>query len=136
LAWDSGSERDSTGRELLVALGWTLIGLVKFTFLLFAGLCGLVGVLIAWRMSSGRAALRFAAVQLVVFAIVWLLLGQSLLDLPAFVHWSLELTRGYSEGMSLPVGARSWPGPGWAPARVSRCWRRTSPRSRARRAGT
>jgi len=99
--WDATRARASPAREFALALGWTLIALVKFTFLIACGLAGLAAVVIAWRGRSPREALRLAAIALAVFAAVWLALGQSLAALPEYVRWSLQLTRGYSEGMSL-----------------------------------
>lgn len=115
-AWDTGSARPSRVREACVALGWTLIGLVKFTFLLFAVLCAGAALVSAWRTRGVRAALRFALVDVVVFLAAWIALGQSPLDLPAYLAWSVDLTRGYSEGMSIPIGgvALAWAAAGGA----------------------
>lgn len=115
-AWDTGSERQNRAREVCIALGWTLIGLVKFTFLLFAVLCAGAALVSAWRTRGARAALRFALVNALVFLAVWCALGQSPLDLPAYVSWSVDLTRGYSEGMSIPIGdlALAWAAAGGA----------------------
>ena len=88
------------------------LALVKFTFLVLvaAALTVLVAglALDGERRRAGLVLAGFAA----WFLILWVAVGQSLLDLPSFLRWSTEVAAGYNEGeSSLPDrGEVAWCG--------------------------
>lgn len=92
------------GRRWLVVLAGALLAvlsLVKFTNLMLAGF----GMLCfaghhAWRRRWVDLAVGFGAFA-GFFLLGWVLCGQNLLNLPAYIFTSLEASGGYSEGMSV-----------------------------------
>ena len=83
-----------------------LLGLVKATFLFYALLMlAVVGCYLLWRYGWPRA-LATAGLFGLFFVSGWLLLGQHLANLPAYLHGSWEITRGFTQAMSLPPQTR------------------------------
>lgn len=102
-AWVSAERRASLAWFAVAVLGWTLIALVKFTFLVFAALCALAALASAWSRVSKSAWLARALLALLLPVCVWCALGQELASLPVYLGWSLELSSGYSAAMSQPA---------------------------------
>jgi hypothetical protein len=69
--------------------------------LLFATLCAYAAR--GWRGSSLLLSLTAAA-----WLVLWLVLGQSLADIPGWIHYAVEISLGYTSAMSLEI-----PGVGW-----------------------
>jgi hypothetical protein len=87
------------GRLTVTAVLLAVLSLTKFTFLMISTAVWAIVVLapgLGWRcravMASGYP---------LGWAVVWLLLGQSLGHVPCFLASSAEITRGYGEAMSL-----------------------------------
>lgn len=101
--WVLGSER---GRVRAACAGLTLLAvflLVKFSYVAPVAACAFAilashGKELSWR-SAGALALGFA----VLLALAWLSAGQSLFNVVSYLQRSLELSSGYSEGMSTPA---------------------------------
>ena len=86
-------------RDALAFVCLTLVSLVKFTYFVLIVICvALIAAHRAWN-GSWRAAARALALYAVVFATVWTLLGESLLDLPRYVQRAGWIAKGYNEGM-------------------------------------
>lgn len=84
-----------------VAALFAVLSLVKFTHFM---ICGVLVVLLAAYFlltQNRRAAGLLAGVFLGVFLGGWLLCGQALGNLPAYLYYSLQLSLGYSGAMSL-----------------------------------
>lgn len=78
-----------------------LISLGKFAFFVWMG-AAIVGLTIITTWLHGwRAASILLFIHGLLFIIVWSLLGQNVANIPAFVINTLEITRGYSEAMSI-----------------------------------
>jgi hypothetical protein len=85
----------------LTAVLLATLALVKLTLTILA--LGLIAILVA---SMPRHQRRVGSAVLVgsfltVFLALWLDAGQKLENLPRFLYWSLEVTSGYSDAMSL-----------------------------------
>lgn len=102
-AWVASRERASFAWFAVALLGWTLIALVKFTFLVFAAACAIASLAGEWGRVSTREWIARALLALALPACIWCALGQELTSLPAYVAWSLELSSGYSAAMSQPA---------------------------------
>ena len=99
------ADEESPRAQLWAAALLAVLGAVKFTNLMFAG----VAVALAAALALYRRAPRAAALNLGVFAgttlVIWLLCGQNPLNFPAYVVSSLQVSSGYNDGMSLPTAA-------------------------------
>jgi len=83
-------------RELLFLTAAVLLAQVKFSYLMLYGF-----MLLCAASAHGRArGLRLAATGVLLFLGSWLLLGQSLSHLPAYLGTSLLIAGGYNEAMS------------------------------------
>lgn len=92
--------RDALGLALLA-----VISLAKFTyFVLVAIALSLVVLRRAWSRSP-RDAVRVIALYLVLFALVWTLAGQSLVDLPRYLQTASWIAKGYNASMGSPTPA-------------------------------
>jgi hypothetical protein len=87
--------------EILALTLLVLIAMVKFTYTLVFFLAILIIAAALWRSDSGRRALSFLLRAALVFWFIWFALGQSILDLPAYIRTSWWITQGYNDGMSL-----------------------------------
>jgi hypothetical protein len=87
--------------QIAMALLLAMVSLVKFTFLLLA--ISLVLVAAAQWTWSGRKGQATALVFtfMISFLAGWLLLGQSLFNLPAYFYSSWQIASGYTDGMGL-----------------------------------
>lgn len=101
LAWLHQGRSERRWLTALIGFGLGLLALVKFTNLMLAGF-GLVCVAghHLWRRRWGDLALSAGSFGL-TFLVGWLLCGQNLGNLPAYVFTSLNASSGYGDGMAL-----------------------------------
>jgi hypothetical protein len=92
------SDRFALARKLSLVLLVALMSLAKFTFL---GLAVPIVVLVSIDESLRRRIPWTLISYVVGLALFWLLAGQSLGGFVPFVKWSVELSRRYSDAMSL-----------------------------------
>jgi hypothetical protein len=85
----------------LALLSFAILSLTKFTTFILVMLCITSIIVILWRRYSFQTAAKTLIIFIIMFMGVWILCNQSLLNLPTFIVNSLEITRGYSEAMSL-----------------------------------
>jgi hypothetical protein len=85
----------------LVLLFLAVISLTKFTHFILAGVAILSMTVAMWHSYSRKLALIIPIVFTIFFLCVWLISGQSLLNLPTYIINSLQITSGYSDAMSL-----------------------------------
>lgn len=78
-----------------------LLGLVKFTFLVFGTATLVVLVAGAPRSERRRVALRISGLFIICLVSLWVIAGQSLLNFPKFISASLQMVRGYTEAMAI-----------------------------------
>ncbi len=90
-------------RPLLVGLFLAFLAVVKFTNLLFAGFVVVVAVAFGWIRGERRPALWLLGSFALGFLVLWAACGQSLLNLPAYVFNSLDVSSGYQAAMGLPT---------------------------------
>jgi hypothetical protein len=83
-----------------------LMGLVKFTVFVYAGFAVLLTAAVFWRRRSPGAGLSILGGYGAAVAAAWMLCGQQLAGLPAFVKHSYWIAKNYTEGQSLsgPAG--------------------------------
>ena len=82
----------------------TVVLLMKFNSgLLAAGAVGVTALALAPRVLT---AVRLAGAALVTFLLCWLATGNALGDVPAWLHGSLEVARGYSAAMGIEAAPR------------------------------
>ncbi|HSL33269.1 MAG TPA: hypothetical protein VK871_06440, partial [Candidatus Limnocylindrales bacterium] len=89
-------------REDLIAVGAGILAAVLVTGKLNVGVFGgamLFVVAVAIGRPWWRGLLAFAAATGLSVVVIWLVTGQALANLPAFVVGSVEIVRGYSEAM-------------------------------------
>ncbi|WP_140048585.1 hypothetical protein [Thioflexithrix psekupsensis] len=86
---------------LLAFLALIIIGMGKFTFFVWTGIAVTGIIFMAWWQHSWKIALVILLSFIFLFSLVWLILGQSLANIPIFIINSIEITKGYSEAMSL-----------------------------------
>jgi hypothetical protein len=98
-AWYCARPERGVLHESLGTLVLVLLALVKFTNFLLAALVWLVFALWCWRSRGGLRALRTPVIAALMLLAVWVLVGQSPLDLPRYVWSSLAITGAYSSGM-------------------------------------
>lgn len=102
--------RDGPWAALLVTALFALLSLIKFSFFVPAAFAVAV---VALTLASGgqpRAAVRAAGGYLGLLLALWLLAGQPLAVLPAYLAGSLDLAGGYSAAMSkLPSAGQLLP---------------------------
>jgi hypothetical protein len=81
---------------------FAVLSLIKFTFALYA--VPAIVLVCAWKWrESGRAnVLVMPATYAIGFLTLWLILGQSLFNLPEYLSLYLEMASGYVEAMSIP----------------------------------
>lgn len=79
---------------------FALSATTKFTHFVQAGAQVAVLAIVLLLLRRVAAAGMVVVIFAVVFAAVWLGLGQALADFPTFVRSSLEIANGYNEGMS------------------------------------
>lgn len=75
------------------------LGMAKFTYFMLGGGCVGLLTLSVWRSRGWRQALVVPATFVIALLGIWVVAGQSLANLPAFVKGSLEITSGYSQSM-------------------------------------
>lgn len=100
-AWTSAQR--SRGAWSLACAVWSVVALVKFTFLACAFGCSMIALLAVARASGARELALRAALGAAIFCAIWCAIGQSLASLPPYLAWSIELARGYSAAMSQPA---------------------------------
>lgn len=93
---NAGSGWMSTTGGLVVL---TALSLMKFTYLLLGGVCVLAIAASEFRTGSARRAGAILAGFAGLFLLGWLICGQSLANLPAYISTSIEVSRGYNEAM-------------------------------------
>jgi len=81
--------------------GVVFFGLVKFTFLIVGALGVAIAAGVAMARGERRRAVGLSAAFLAGYAVIWMAVGQSLADLPAYVANSLVVSGGYPWAMSL-----------------------------------
>lgn len=88
---------------IVVGFALAVMGLLKFTNLLFAGFV-MVVVSVHHALKGDRAAaIRLLGAFSITFLAGWMGLGQSLLALPAYAFNSLEISSGYQAAMGVPT---------------------------------
>lgn len=87
-----------------------VIALVKFNYLLVAGICVLALLAALWRYRGPRVALGMLGLFVATVVGIWGLCGQSPLHLPSYLASSLQVARGYSEAMAIvgPPAEVTW----------------------------
>jgi hypothetical protein len=84
----------------LVLLILAVLALAKFSYFILAAICFL-GILIhLWHQYSSRIAVSVLVISMIGFLILWILVGQSPANLPAFISNYWQISSGYSEAMS------------------------------------
>lgn len=96
-----GAREHAARGEWAAFFAAALLANVKFTWFLLHAAGVLLGALALLRDGSPRRAAGLALRALGSFAFSWLLFGQSLLDLPAWISSSWEIARGYVDAMSV-----------------------------------
>jgi len=101
VARDAGPGRSAIAMLVVAAVAFAVMGLAKFSY--FALGCLLIAAIAVALVRVRR--FRFAAATPALFAaaiaVVWLASGQSLADLPTWLHASAEIASGYNETMGL-----------------------------------
>ncbi|WP_221032943.1 hypothetical protein [Actomonas aquatica] len=90
-------------RPVLLGLFLAFLAVIKFTNLLFAGFVVAVAVGFGLVRGERRAALWLLGCFGLGFLALWVACGQSLLNLPAYVLHSLDVSSGYQAAMGLPT---------------------------------
>jgi hypothetical protein len=86
--------------QLLACVPLTAIALDKFTYLLFVALTVAVAS-VAIALEDRKASWRLPACFLATFAATWMLLGQSLANVPRYLATSWEILSGYNQAMAV-----------------------------------
>jgi len=88
-----------------------ITALIKTTALLSGGVVIAIFVVCAILQHRRRVALASPLAFVGTFLVAWIVTGQALADIPAYVHGTLEFSAGYSAGMSLvtPPGGDALP---------------------------
>lgn len=98
LLFDTGRRSLMLG---LIAVG-SVLSLVKFTFLPMQGAFAAALILQAWNRGDRRGASYATATAVVLPLLIWMLCGQALGNVPAYLQSSLEMSSAYSVAMSIP----------------------------------
>ncbi|MGE0709609.1 MAG: hypothetical protein AB7N76_23840 [Planctomycetota bacterium] len=98
LLTEAGPPARLGGAAYLLVL--SLLALIKFTFLVAAGLSATALLVHVAARAGLREALLWLAWAILAYFGGWLACGQSLASWPAYLGWSLEVAAGYSEGMA------------------------------------
>ncbi|OQY55716.1 MAG: hypothetical protein DRR08_12255 [Candidatus Parabeggiatoa sp. nov. 2] len=85
----------------LAALILVILSLTKFTAFILSSFCVLSIAITFWHQNSYKVALTVLGSYVVLFLGVWILLDQSVLNIPSFLVNSVEVSRGYVDGMAL-----------------------------------
>jgi hypothetical protein len=85
----------------LVLLFFAVVSLTKFTHFVLASVGVFSISIVVWHIYSRKLALIMPLAFIIFLLAVWLLSGQSLLNLPVFIINSLQITSGYSDAMSI-----------------------------------
>lgn len=99
-------QRISAGKSawaIPIGLFLALLGVIKFTNLLFTGFVVLVGLGYAWLSGQRREGIKLLASFSLGFLAIWLACGQSPLQWFAYALNSLEISSGYQAAMGLPT---------------------------------
>src|SRR5262249_46151171 len=86
----------------IVLLAW--LSLIKFTFLLLSAWVVLVAASHYLLAGCKRLSLTVPGVWASAFIVLWLLVGQALTNIPAFLRGSWETAAGYAQAMALEGG--------------------------------
>jgi hypothetical protein len=90
-------------QKLTAGVMWSTLGLlpvIKGSLLLpFAASVGISSALVLHRVGFKKS-LALLFIPIAAAIAFWILAGQSLLNLPAYLHGTMELTSGYTEAMS------------------------------------
>ncbi|MDM8562761.1 hypothetical protein QUF54_05345, partial [Candidatus Marithioploca araucensis] len=84
----------------LILLFLAVVSLTKFTHFVLAGVGVLSMTVAIWHSYSRKFALIIPIVFTIFLLCIWLISGQSLLNLPTYIINSLQITSGYSDAMS------------------------------------
>jgi hypothetical protein len=89
---------------------FAVLGMGKFTYFMLGGGCVALLCVSVWRRSSWRHAFVVPTTFVAAFTLIWIAIGQSVANLPAFVKGSLQIASGYNESMRWVAtdGARYW----------------------------
>lgn len=104
----SESDRDTKWRRptiLFMGAACSLLPLIKGSLVAAFALCTVLAT-IALARRSWRDAALLVVIELGTMALVWVLVGQSLTDLPKYFSKQSEIIAGYTEAMSI-TGRRS-----------------------------
>lgn len=82
-----------------VMIFFAVVSLMKFSLAIVAAICTLAVAAAFIRRSKAVAAATVVSYAALV-ALFWVMAGQSLADIPAYVATSLQITSGYSEAMA------------------------------------
>jgi hypothetical protein len=99
------ADEETPRAQLWAAALLAVLGAVKFTNLLFAATAVALAAALALYRRAPRAAALNAGAFAGTYLAVWLLCGQNPLNLPAYVIGSLQVSSGYTDGMSIPTPA-------------------------------
>jgi hypothetical protein len=94
---------------MVTTLFLAAISLMKFTFGVFAVVAVAAAIIQARRDRRRRDAALLGGTYLAGILGLWVGSGQNLLNLPAYVFNSIEITRGYAETMGLPTPGSALP---------------------------
>jgi len=84
----------------LVLIFLAVVSLTKFTLFVLAILAILCITTMIWHAYSHKLAIVIPFTFTILILTVWLIIGQSLFNLPTFIINSLQITSGYSEAMA------------------------------------
>lgn len=83
----------------LLAFAIPILPLVKASFSLTSAVASLVAILVCWRKFP-RTAVAILIVEVASLALVWMVAGQALLDLPGYFIAQAPIVSGYTNAMS------------------------------------
>jgi hypothetical protein len=92
-------------RVLLIAVSFSALGMLPLTKGSLLVPAGSSAVMLGWLLLSHFPIKQALPLVLIPFAssvFFWIVAGQSLADIPAFLHGTMLLSAGYTEAMSLP----------------------------------
>jgi len=84
----------------LVLIFLAIVSLTKFTLFILAIIAILCITTMIWHTYSRKLAIVIPFTFTVFILTVWLIIGQSIFNLPTFIINSLQITSGYSEAMA------------------------------------
>ncbi len=99
--------RPLSGVSAVLVAALAIAGLVKFSYLVSAGVAVAAVAADSWPQAKGRAAAPLVLLA-GLYLLGWLLTGQRLADLAPYLSSSIDVVGGYTESMALWTPTESW----------------------------